>query len=179
MKIAIATPLYPPDLGSLALYVKELAMRLKKEHEVTIIAYTHLPEPIPGVHIIAISKRQPLPLRLIAYFFALLRLMREADVVQAENGASVELPLTWAARLCRTPYLFHIGDAPASEYAKQDRARARIEARARTGARSVLTHLPLPRPEILLGARDENAWNRYESSWAEHLAMLQEAYGAK
>lgn len=78
MKIVLATPLYPPDIAAPALYVKELAKRIATLHDVTIVAYANLPETMPEVRMIAVSKRQPLPLRLLTYFAALIRSVRQS-----------------------------------------------------------------------------------------------------
>ena len=64
MKILIVTPLYPPDIAGHSAYVKELALRLREAHTVTILAYNHIPEKIEGVNIITIQKHLPTLVRL-------------------------------------------------------------------------------------------------------------------
>jgi hypothetical protein len=49
MKIVIATPIYPPELGGPATYTKELATRLANIHDITIVAFTNAPQPVSGV----------------------------------------------------------------------------------------------------------------------------------
>ena len=74
MKIILTAPMYPPETAKPALYVKELAKRLKeKKHEIVVITYSNIPEKVPGVRIVAINKRLPLPIRLFLFVIALMR----------------------------------------------------------------------------------------------------------
>ena len=142
MKIVLATPLYPPEIAEPAPYVKELAKRLSGRHAVTIVAYTRLPEKVSGVSIIVVDKHKPLFIRLVVYFFTLLRAAWHADIVYAMNGASVELPAALVALVTRRPFVFHIGDSVAHERAKQKQLLRFIErfAFARTKEVTVPTH---------------------------------------
>ncbi|TSC68923.1 MAG: hypothetical protein G01um101456_432 [Parcubacteria group bacterium Gr01-1014_56] len=171
MKIVLLSSLYPPDIAEPAPYIKELAKRLSTEYEVTVVAYSNFPEKVGGVHVVAVSKRRPLPIRLAVYFFALLRAARGADVLYAENGASVELPAAVVAWLTRTPLVLHLGDTAAH-------ARARgilrgIERFAARRATRVLTEMPLSKPEILpFNSAPITEIQAYDRSWAEHMAEL-------
>ncbi len=167
MRIVIATPLYPPDIAPQASYVKELAQRLSTQHQVTIVAYGSYPEEVPGVRIVSVSKRQPKPLRLLAFFWALYREAHNTEVLYAENGPSVELPVGLLARLTRLKLLVHLGDQPAHARA------SRLEQFMTSRALSVVSDSPLPRPEILpFTPYPEEALRAYESSWQTHLIML-------
>jgi hypothetical protein len=177
MRIAIATPLYPPDIAEPAPYVKELAKRLSGRHTVTVIAYARLPEKVPGVEIIAIDKRKPLPLRLIAFFFALLKTAKKSDVLYTQNGPSVELPAWLVASLTRTPLVVHIGDTAAHEYAAGHPLRRTIESAALARARSVINSSPLVRPEVLpFVTPPVEQLAAYEESWNKHLEILENAF---
>ncbi len=171
MRLVIATPLYPPDIAEPAPYVKELARRLSPIHEVTIVAYGSHPEQVGGVRIIAVDKHKPLPLRLIAFFFALAKASSRADVLLVENGASVELPAGILARLKRIHVVLHIGDAAAHERIKYNPTLARIESFLTARAHCVLEDKPLPHPEVLPFAPkpDQTA---YDASWESHLTAL-------
>jgi len=172
MKIVLATPLYPPDIAEPAPYVKELAQRLSKTHQVTLVAYGRLPEQIPGVRIVAIDKRAPLPLRLIAYVRALRKAAKDADVVYAQNGPSVELPLLFVS----TRTVFHIGDTAAHVYAARHLLRRTLERLAMRRAQLV-TEQPLVRPEVLpLEPRPDAALQAWEESWSAHLKTLERAF---
>lgn len=173
MKVIIATPLYPPDIGGAAAYSKELARRLASEHEVTVVSYGRLPERVPGVRFVCIDKRQPVLLRLIAYTRALWKAAQNADVIYAENGASVELPAGLVALFVHRPLYLHIGDAAGHEQSLRDRLRSFIERFVRARARKVISDSPAPRPEILPFESYPNAtFSEYEASWQEHIRML-------
>jgi hypothetical protein len=169
MRVVIATPLYPPDIAEPAPYVKELAKRLSKEHEVTVVAYGRLPETVPGVRIVSVRKDRPTLVRLFAYWRALRRAARDADVVYAENGSSVELPVSLVGKRL----ILHMGDAAAHEHANKSLIRHVIERIAATHAAHVVRDLPLPRPEVLpLEAFPQEAMDAYEQSWGAHLNIL-------
>lgn len=173
MKIALATPLYPPDIAPPAPYVKELAIRLSEDHQVTIVAYTHIPEEVREVRIVAVSKQQPLFIRLFLYTLALWKEARRADIVYAQNGASVELPLAIVSFLTRTPILLRIGDSKAHEHASRSRIYGAIERFASKRVRAVISDTPLLRPEILpFEDRPIAAFAAFESSWLSHMALL-------
>jgi glycosyltransferase involved in cell wall biosynthesis len=173
MKIVVATPLYPPEIGDPAPYVKELAKRLQGRHEVTVVAYGRLPEQVPGVRIISVDKRRPLPARLLAYTRALARAAKSADLIYAMNGASVELPTLILSLISRTPIIFGIADGIAHKRAEQRLAVHVLERIALAHARAVVRTFPMPRPEILpLAPRPEEALRAYEKSWQTHLDML-------
>lgn len=91
MKILILSSLFPPDPGSQAPYVKELAQRLSTE-DTSLLIYGHLPEVVTGVTIEAVDKRRPLLVRLFAYTRALMKKAQEADVIIVNNAPSTELP---------------------------------------------------------------------------------------
>lgn len=169
MKIVVATPLFPPDIAAPAPYVKELAKRLS-QHEVRIVAYTHLPENVPGVQIIAISKRHPRITRLVLYAIALFRAVRSADVFLIENGASVEFPAIVVSIVTGKRFILHLGDTATRAHSKLRHVLSHL---ARKRARTVLTDSPSPRPEILpFEAMPEDAIAAYETSWEKHLAAL-------
>jgi hypothetical protein len=178
VKIALATPLYPPDIAPAALYIKELAHRLATEgHAVTVITYGHLPEQVPGVRIVCTSNRRPLPIRILAYAWLLLRTLPGSDIIYMENGTSAELPALLASWILRIPYVMHLGDPVARERASKSRIRGKIQEWTMARAAQVLADSPLPRPEILpLVPYPTAAFDAYESSWATHLAQLSELF---
>ena len=177
MRILIATPLYPPEVAEPAPYAKELARRLVKDHEVTVVAYAHLPEAVPSVRVVVTEKRQALPSRLKAFTRALMREAKQADVVYAMNGPSVELPALFMSLATRTPLVFGMTDRPAHEYAKKHFFRYVLERIAFAHARAIIEQLPPPRPEILpLEPRPDAALADYEAKWAEHLRSLESTF---
>ena len=174
MRIIIATPLYPPDIAEPAPYSKEAARRLAQKHDVTVVAYGRLPEKAPRVKAVLVSKQQPLLVRLLRYTFALMSEARCADIVYAQNGASVELPAGIAALFLRKPLIMHIADVAANERAKKTLFPGLIQQFAFRQAREVLADRPLSKPEILpFEPAPTDALAAYEASWIEHLATLE------
>ncbi|MEK7101812.1 MAG: glycosyltransferase [Patescibacteria group bacterium] len=177
MKIVLATPLYPPEIAEPAPYVKELAKRLSGRHAVTIVAYTRLPEKVSGVSIIVVDKHKPLFIRLVVYFFTLLRAAWHADIVYAMNGASVELPAALVALVTRRPFVFHIGDSAAHERAKQKQLLRFIERFAFARTKEVTADSPLVRPEIIpFEPFPAEGMAVYERSWNTHVNALEATF---
>ncbi len=197
MKILIATPLYPPDIAGHAPYVKELASRLKNMHEVTIVAYNHIPERIDGVHIIVVEKQLPLPVRIIKYAYMLFIAARRADVVYLQNGASTELPMILISHLTSTPFTLRLGDEVPLCYAEKNIWHRLLLHAALWSARKVIVHTktsvclhtlkmseglknkmidvarPLIRPEVLpFQGYPLASFEEYESSWVQHVNKL-------
>lgn len=125
MKIILATPVYPPEIGGPATYTKELANRLKGDHEVGIVAYASASEFIPGTKLYIVSKRRPLPLRLAKFFFTLLRVSKGADVIYVQNAMAAGLPAIVAGRLRRIPVILKFVGDEAWERASQRRLTAK------------------------------------------------------
>jgi glycosyltransferase involved in cell wall biosynthesis len=119
MKIVIATPLYPPEIETLASYVKELATRLKEYHEITIVAYASTAEEIPGVKLITISKRQPLLIRLFMYTFVLLKASKHADIIYAQNSATSGFASVIVQKLRKIPVVINFAEHEAWKRAIQ------------------------------------------------------------
>lgn len=167
MRIVLATPLYPPEIADVAAYAKELARRLSKDHEVTVVTYAHLPEPISGVTVVAIEKHRPLLVRLLSFRNALARAIRGADIVLAVNGASIELPLLLVSRHRTTPLIFCVADRAA-----HDRA-GLLEHLASSRAGHIVSDFPPRRPEILpFAPRPTEELAAHERSWDAHVAGL-------
>lgn len=91
MKTLILSPLFPPDVGDPALYVKELASILPSADTVLLV-YGHLPESVTGVSTKTIDKRNVLPLRLFRFTVALFKTSKDADLIIINNAPSTELP---------------------------------------------------------------------------------------
>lgn len=122
MKIVIATPLYPPDLAEPAPYVKELSIRMRKTHRITIATYANIPEKVSGVDIVSTSKQRPLPVRLMFYTLLLLRASHRANVLYAQSGSSVGLPIIIVHVLTHTPLVVHFFEDEAWERATEKHA---------------------------------------------------------
>ena len=171
MRIVLVTPLYPPDTASTALYVKELARRLSSAHEVTIVAYAHIPEPVKNVEIVAVPKRQPLTSRLSAFIKVLRQASQNSDVVYAINGASVELPLLFVD----TPFVFALNDTKAHARAERSFLLGTLERAVSARAQSIVRDFPIERPEIL-PLEEAPSEEEYEKTWNTHLTLLNETF---
>lgn len=173
MKIVLASALFPPDTAASAAYMKELSARLAADYAVTAVVYGDLPEEVPGVTIIAVSKRRPIPLRLIAFTASLFKALQQADVLYIENGASVELPALIATTFRRLPVILHYGDAVGRARTQRHLVSRLAERLLDRRARTTLEISPLPRPEILpFAPRPEAQFASYERSWNEHIGKI-------
>jgi len=96
MKLVIATPLYPPEIGGPATYAKLLFEGLpKKGIEVDLVKFSdvrHLPKII----------------RHYIYYRHVLKAIKNADVVLALDPVSVGLPAMWAAKKAGKPFVVKI-----------------------------------------------------------------------
>jgi glycosyltransferase involved in cell wall biosynthesis len=107
MKVLIATPLYPPEPGGPATYVKLLEESLpKKGVEVSVLAFGAV-------------RRLPKGIRHMTYFFSVWRASRGVDVVYALDTVSVGLPAMLAAALWRKPFVVKVVGDYAWEQGKQ------------------------------------------------------------
>ncbi|MBI2023028.1 glycosyltransferase family 4 protein [Candidatus Giovannonibacteria bacterium] len=99
MRILIATPLFPPDIGGPATYSKLLSVELPKRGvDAEILSFGEV-------------RHLPKVLRHLAYFWKLVRKCRHADIIFAQDPVSVGFPATLAARLLRKRfYLKIVGD---------------------------------------------------------------------
>ncbi len=96
MKVVIATPLYPPEIGGPATYAEILVRELPKRGiEVELVKFSdvrHLPKII----------------RHFAYYRRVLKAARAADAVLALDPVSVGLPAMKAAKKLGKPYIVKI-----------------------------------------------------------------------
>jgi glycosyltransferase involved in cell wall biosynthesis len=111
MKIVLATPIYPPEIGGPATYTKELAERLKDKHKVTIVAFASTSEKVPGTTLITVDKRRALPLRLLKFFWVLFKASKNADVIYVQNAVASGLPAVLVGKLRAIPVVLKfVGD---------------------------------------------------------------------
>lgn len=97
MKIVIATPLYPPEIGGPATYAKNLKEGLSEQgNEVTLVKFSDV-------------CRYPKLIRHMAYFWQVLRALRDAEVVIAFDTWSTGIPALLAAKVSGKKMLVRIG----------------------------------------------------------------------
>lgn len=198
MRILLVTPLYPPDIADPAPYVKELARRLAKSHTVSVLAFNHLPERVPGVTIHTIEKNRPLPVRLFKMFTAIWKHGRDADVLYVQNGPSTELPATLVTLLLRKPLILRLGDEAALRFADKQFLLRTVQRLAIRKARINIVHSselhekisfrcgvdcsrllerPPEQPEILpFHGRPNAALGDYERTWEAHIKALEKLF---
>lgn len=119
MKIILATPLYPPEIGGPATYVKELCERLSGAHELVVIAYADDAVPQPNTKLVVVSKRQPLIIRLCEYFFILYRESRGADLIYSQSTMAAGLPTAIVSMFSKIPFVVKFVGDEAWERANQ------------------------------------------------------------
>ena len=169
MQILIATPLYPPEVADAAVYAKELARRLSEGHEVTVLAYAHLPEELPRVQIITIEKRQSRSERLRAFRHAFAQAVRDTDAVIVVNGASTELPILFSRRT--VPLVFCIADKAAHAHG------GIVERLSFLRADAIVSDPPPRRPEILpLEPEPTEALAAWDAVWDTHVQALEKIF---
>ena len=97
MKLVIATPLYPPEIGGPATYAKELNERfMASGTDVALVKFSDV-------------LRHPKFLRHIVYFWRVCRAAREADVVLAFDTWSTGVPAILATKVRGKKILVRIG----------------------------------------------------------------------
>jgi len=121
VKIILATPVYPPEIGGPATYTKELALRLRDKHEIVIVAYAINLERIEGTTIFTASKRRPLPLRFLKYLYILYKASRGADVIYVQNAMAAGLPAVLVSMVRNIPLVLKFVGDEAWERASQER----------------------------------------------------------
>jgi glycosyltransferase involved in cell wall biosynthesis len=137
MKIILATPIYPPEIGGPATYTKELVQRLHEKHEITVVALTNNESEMPGSKLIPIDKQGTLPIRLWKFFVAMYQQADKADVLYVQNAMAAGLPTVIAAKLRRKPVVLKfVGDEPwerASQHKKTNKRLAEFLAKPDAG----------------------------------------------
>ncbi len=107
MKLVIATPLYPPDIGGPATYAALLSKGLiERGHSVSLVKFgdvLHLPKII----------------RHVVYYHRVARALKNADMVLALDPVSVGLPACIAARRAKKPFVVKIVGDYAWEQGRQ------------------------------------------------------------
>lgn len=119
MKVILATPLYPPEIGGPATYVKDLCERLNNIHELIVVAYADGAVTQSGVKLVSVSKKQSLIVRLFKYFFALWKESRGADIIYVQSAVASGLPTAIVAILRKIPFVVKFVGDEAWERANQ------------------------------------------------------------
>lgn len=131
MKIVIATPIYPPEIGGPATYTKELCHHLAGEHDITVIAYTNSSEAadvFPNTRLVPVGKGRPLPVRLLVFLIKLLRASKRIDVIYVQNAMAAGLPVALVHMMTGIPFVLKfVGDEAWERATQQKRTAKRLE----------------------------------------------------
>jgi glycosyltransferase involved in cell wall biosynthesis len=96
MRIALATPLYPPESGGPATYAKLLEEELtKKGHQITLIKFSEV-------------RKLPKLIRHLAYAQKVTKAAKDADLVYALDPVSTGFPAVFGAMLARKPFYLRV-----------------------------------------------------------------------
>lgn len=121
MKIIVATPIYPPEIGGPATYTKELCERVYAKYDITVVAYTDSQKVFSGTKLISVSKTKSLVLRLITYTKAIWRASSNADVIYVQNAMASGLPVAIVSIFRHIPFIVKFVGDEAWERASQYR----------------------------------------------------------
>lgn len=107
MRIVIATPLYPPEIGGPATYTKELESELlKRGVDVKVVRFSEI-------------RHLPKGIRHIRYLQLTVRALRTADVLYAQDTLSVGFPAYVASIISRKPFIVRVPGDQVWEQAQQ------------------------------------------------------------
>lgn len=142
MKIILATPIFPPESGGPGIYVTEIARRMKGTHECVIVTYSDSPIQFSEARVVAIPKSLPTFIRWWRFTRALMRELKDADLVYAQNAVAAGFPSVIAGMLARKPVIIKFVGDEAWERARQEkRTEKELEAFLREPDRSFKTKL--------------------------------------
>ncbi|TSD03489.1 MAG: glycosyl transferase, group 1 [Parcubacteria group bacterium Athens0714_16] len=121
MKILIATPIYLPEIGGPATYIKELCARINNKHDITVVAYSDFGVAFPGIKLVKVTKHAPLLQRLIKYFLSLWKTSKDTEVMYVQNAMAAGLPAALVCVIRKIPFIVKIVGDEAWERATQHR----------------------------------------------------------
>ncbi len=104
MKIAIATGIFPPEIGGPATYLQKLLPLLKKEKwRFKIVTYGD-----PRPDIITVSRSHNSLVRLLLFTWELFKVARKCDVIFALDNFSAGLPALIISKITKKPLVSRI-----------------------------------------------------------------------
>ena len=107
MRLLIATPLYPPELGGPATYSKILEEEMPaRGMQTALVKFTDV-------------KRYPKGIRSLVYFWTILRAGKDADLILALDPVSTGLPALLASMMLKKPFALKVVGDYAWEQGKQ------------------------------------------------------------
>ena len=175
MKVVIATPLYPPEVGGPAAYAQAFVERFPAHGvEVALVKFS-------GV------RRFPKFLKHLAYFFQVLRALRGADALIAFDTWSTGVPAILAAKLGGTKSFVRIGgDFLWETFVERTKKRIRLsefyalprdfsvkEKMIRAGTRWITTRADML---VFNTAWQRDLWAKEYGFKSDHARVIENAY---
>jgi hypothetical protein len=176
MRITVITPLFPPDIGAPAPYVKTLLQKLNS-HQVHAIIYGHLPESVPNITYTTIDKRSSKFVVLLKAIWEIYHAGKNCDLIIINNGLSTELPTWLVSYFIRTPILLCLSDQlakQASEFGLYKQVHQLLKNRI-TGTIELPTDekLFLPIEKLPFASIDDEMNVQQNTWWIEHVAKIE------
>ena len=108
-KLLIASGIYPPDIGGPATYSQLIAREFsKKGVDVSVICYSDKKyKNNEKFKIVRILRKNKLS-RYLSYFWNLLKLARNCDVIYAQGPLSAGFPAMWVSKILRKKFVIKI-----------------------------------------------------------------------
>jgi glycosyltransferase involved in cell wall biosynthesis len=166
LKILIATPLYPPEIGGPATFTRFAEEELPKRGvEVAVEKFSDV-------------RHLPNVLRHFAYFLRLLRTARRADVVLALDPLGIGLPAMLAAKLRGRRFLVRVAGDRAWETYIAQMQKSQPTPKASAGTAKLPPSLKLPPPPRLRWTGRRTSKNQNDNSKFKNVdEFQQERYG--
>lgn len=114
MKIVIASGIYPPDIGGPATYSQLIAREFsQKGVDVKVICYSdkklvEMVEMDEMVEVVRIYRKRNKITRYWLYFWNLLEIARDCDVIYAQGPLAAGVPAMWASRILNKKFVIKI-----------------------------------------------------------------------
>lgn len=118
-RIAIATPIFPPDIGGPALYSKRLAEEFSKRGiEAPVLTYGKA----------GVSRLWPAGIRQFIYFLKLVKAAKKSDAIFAFDSLGAGLPAVLAGKLLKKKVMIRLGgDFLWEKFIESGKGRATME----------------------------------------------------
>lgn len=114
MRIIIASGIYPPDIGGPATYSQLIAREFgKREIGIRVICYSDK----KGDDVVRVLRKHNILLRYFLYFWNLLKLSRDSDIIYAQGPLAAGLPAMLVSKILGKKFIVKIvGDYAWEQY---------------------------------------------------------------
>jgi glycosyltransferase involved in cell wall biosynthesis len=112
MKIIIASGIFSPDIGGPATYSQLIAREFSKRgHNVSVICYSDKEQRTANKEqfpVIRISRKHNKLVRYWLYFWELMKIARDADIIYAQGPLGAGLPAMWISKILNKKFVIKI-----------------------------------------------------------------------